>query len=805
MIKKQRRQLFIHFIWTFFIIGFLGILTLFILISMGKLGFMPSFEELENPNSNLASEIYSADGKVLGKYYIENRSFVNYEDISDNVKDALIATEDIRFYEHSGIDGKALMRVVYGVITGNLKGGGSTITQQLAKNLFKRDTTRYNNKISRNINMAITKFKEWVTAVKLEKNYTKNEILTMYLNTVDFGSHSFGIKSAARTFFNVTPDSLKIEEAAVLIGLLKAPTYYSPLDPRHPKDSLRIRRQRRSTTRRNTVLNQMKKYGYITGLEFDSISNTGINLDYKIQTHNKGLSPYFREYLRITLNARKPERQRYASYAYQKFKEDSVEWETNPVFGWCKKNKKPDGSFYNLYRDGIKIYTTIDSRMQKYAENAVKFHLSKDLQKEFFKEQKGRKKAPFSWNLSEKDITRILKVEMRRSERYRVHKLAKLKKSEIWKKFNIPVKMKIFSWNGDIDTIMTPFDSIRYYKYYLHAGMMSMDAETGHVKAYVGGINYKHFKFDHVKGSKRQVGSTFKPFLYTLAMQEGLSPCHKVPNIPVTFDMPNEQPDWTPANSMDAKEGEMVTLKWGLANSVNNISAWLMKRYTPGAVVKIARQMGIISPIEEVPAICLGTPDISLYEMVGAYGTFVNKGIHKKPIFITKIEDKNGNIIGRPFRAEQVEAIDEKTAYLMLNLLKGVVDGGTSIRLRRSSDSIRYNLHNELAGKTGTTQNQSDGWFMGLTPELITGVWVGGEVRSIHFRGIRLGQGANMALPIFGIYMNKVYKDKNLAYSKDATFKIPKDFNSILDCNLYEKQQSEQNQNVFNDEQFNDF
>ncbi len=807
MTKKKIQRLFIYTIWSIFFLGIFSITTIFFLISNDKLGFMPSFEELENPKSNLASEIYSSDNKLLGKYYIQNRSFCLKKDISNNVIDALIATEDIRFYEHSGIDIKALFRVAYGVFIGKSKGGGSTITQQLAKNLFKRDTTRYNTKISRTVNMVIIKFKEWVTSVKLERNYTKDEILTMYLNTVDFGSHAFGIKAAARTFFNTTTDSLKIEEASVLIGLLKAPTFYSPLDPRHKEDFLRIKRQKRSKRRRNVVMKQMLKYGFLEKKQYDSLSKMNIKLNYNLQTHNKGLSTYFREYLRITLNAKEPKKENYPSYLTQKFKEDSVEWKNNPIFGWCKKNKKSDGNFYNLYKDGIKIYTTIDSRMQKYAEEAMELHLSKDLQKEFFKEQKGRKKAPFSWHLSEDDIKRILKLEMRRSERYRVHKKNNMSKSKIWKQFNIPTKMKVFSWDGEIDTIMTPMDSIRYYKYFLHSGVMSMDVETGHVKAYVGGINYKHFKFDNVKVSKRQVGSTFKPFLYTLAMQEGLSPCYKVPNISVTFQMPEGQNDWTPANSSDAKEGKMVTLKWGLANSINNISAWLMKRYTPDAVIKIARKMGIISPIDRVPAICLGTPEISLYEMVGAYGSFVNNGIYTKPIFITKIEDKNGNVIGNNMKAKKTEAINKETAYSMLQLLQGVTNSGTSIRLRRRSDSIRYNLQNPIAGKTGTTQNQSDGWFMGLTPELITGVWVGGEVRSIHFRGIRLGQGANMALPIFGIYMNKVYKDSTLGYSKNIDFEKPDGIDMNFDCNEYEKQKvnKEKNDNGnFDDNQFND-
>jgi penicillin-binding protein 1A len=755
----------------FWIIGILPLILLglfFYGIASGFFGFMPTFEELENPKSNLASEIYSSDGKLLGKFYYQNRSFTTYEQLSPNLVKALIATEDYRFNEHSGIDLKSLFRVVYGIVTGNHKGGGSTITQQLAKNLFPRDTTHYNSKVKKYANLALAKFKEWVTAVKLEKNYTKEEIIAMYLNTVFFGSSAYGIKSAARTYFNTSPDSLTLEQAALLVGMLKAPTYYSPV--LNPDNALR---------RRNVVLKQMEKYKFITPEQYDSLKNLPITLHYQIQNHRRGVATYFREYLRQVLTAQKPDKKYYIDM--QKFYEDSLAWETDPLYGWCNKNKKPDGTHYNIYKDGLKIYTTIDYRMQVYAENAVKKHLKDDLQKAFFREQKGRKKAPFAWNVSYKQIHRLMVASMHRSDRYRRLKKAGVPEDSIKKIFDTPVKMKVFSWDGPIDTVMSPWDSIRYHKFFLRAGLMSMESYSGYVKAYVGGIDYNFFQFDHVTQGKRQVGSTFKPFLYTLAMQSGLSPCYKVPNVPVSFELPDGK-IWSPKNAERTKhDGKMVTLKWGLANSVNNISAWLMKQYSPEAVIKVARNLGIVSHIDPYPSICLGTPDISLYEMVGAFNTFNNKGIYVKPIFVTRIEDRNGNILAT-FRAPRHEAMSEETAYLMLELLKAVVNQGTSIRLR-----YKYGFKGEIAAKTGTTQNQSDGWFIGLVPKLTTGVWVGGEDRSIHFRGIRLGQGANMALPIWALYMKQVYADSTLPYSEKDRFERPAKINVITDCKLYEK------------------
>lgn len=777
ILSKKRKNIYTVILWVVGIAPLLGIIFLFYVIASGKMGFMPSFAELENPKTNLASEVFSADGKLLGKFYLQNRSFVSYNQLSTNIINALIATEDMRFRQHAGIDGKSLIRVFYGIISGHSKGGGSTITQQLAKNLFPRDTTIYHNKLKKISNLAFAKFKEWVTAIKLERNYTKDEILTMYLNTVTFGSETYGIKSAARTFFNTSTDSLNLQESALLVGLLKAPTRYSPL--LHPTRSLK---------RRNIVLSQMKKYGYITKAQYDSISALPIQLKFKIQNHRQGLATYFREYIRNLLTAKKPDKSRYINM--QTFYEDSLEWATNPAYGWCNKNKNAKGEYYNLYKDGLKIYTTIDSRMQKYAENAVKDHLKNDLQKAFFREQKGRKKAPFAWNVSYKQIKHLMEASMKRTDRYWRLKRQGLSLDSIKAIFKIPVPTKVFSWDGYIDTVLSPWDSIRYSKFFLQAGLMSMETSTGYVKAYVGGIDFRYFQYDHVTKAKRQVGSTFKPFLYTLAMQEGYSPCYKVPNVSVTFELP-EGKIWSPKNADITKyEGKMVSLKWGLANSVNNISAWLMKQFTPEAVIKIARNMGVVSHIDPYPSICLGTPDISLYEMVGAFNTFPNKGIYIKPIFINKIEDKNGTII-QTFSASQNEAMNEKTAFLMVNMMEGVVNQGTAIRLR-----YKYGFKNQIGAKTGTTQNQSDGWFIAYVPRLSTGIWVGGEDRAIHFRGIHYGQGANMALPIWALYMKQVYADSSLGYSVNEKFIKSQSFNINMDCDKYDKEHENSNNNI---------
>ncbi|MDA3780302.1 MAG: transglycosylase domain-containing protein [Bacteroidales bacterium] len=761
---KFTTKFYLKLLWILFSFPIITLAILFFLIGNEYFGPMPSFKDLENPENNLASEVFSEDSVLLGKYYFQNRSFVNYQDLSPNIVNSLIATEDVRFKKHSGIDARGLARVFLRTIVLNQEsaGGGSTITQQLAKNLFPRDTSTYNSQLALKTNLALTKFKEWITAVKLEKNYTKEEILAMYLNTVPFGGHSFGIKSASKNFFNTSPDSLKIEEAAVLVGLLKAPSWYNP-----------VRNTERSLARRNIVLSQMEKYEYLSKENYDSIIKLPIELNYNIQDHNFGLATYFREHIRQKLTASKPIRKNY--YMYSDFIDDSIKWENDPSFGWCNKNKKPSGENYNIYKDGLKIYSTINSKLQRYAESAVNEHIGKELQKDFFNEQKYRQKAPYSKDLSKEQINSILKQTMHRTERYRTLRRRNIKTDSIKAIFNTPVEMTVFSWKGDIDTVMTPMDSIKYYKYFLHTGFLSISPHDGHVKAYVGGVNFRYFKFDHISQGKRQVGSTIKPFLYTLAMQEGYSPCHKVPNISSTFYI--NDTTWAPKNSgPSSRDGDMVTLKWGLANSVNWISAWLIKQFNPKSVIKVMRKMGIRSKIDPVPSIFLGTSDITLSEMVSAYCTFANKGVHPTPLMITHIEDKNGNVISN-FKTTKTEAISEETAYLMLNLLQGVVREGTGIRLR-----FKYQLMNDIGGKTGTTQNQSDGWFMGITPNLVSGVWVGGEDRSIHFKNIGLGQGANMALPIWALYMQKVYNDSTININTSDKFEAPLDFDIKLNC-----------------------
>lgn len=715
------------------------------LTSTGFFGDLPSFEELENPKSNLATEIISSDGVVLGKYFFENRSNVKFEDISPNMVNALIATEDIRFYKHSGIDVRALVRAIKGLVTSQSSGGASTITQQLAKMLFTK-------KPASGFERIMQKFKEWIIAVKLERQYTKEEILTMYLNKFDFINNAVGIKSAAQIYFNTNPSELSIEESAVLVGMLKNPSFYNP-----------NRRLLKTQERRNVVLSQMKKYNYISSSEFDSISTLPVVLDFKKASHNIGLAPYLREYLR------------------------------GQIKKWCDNKEKPDGSNYNLYTDGLKIYTTIHSKMQQYAEEAVHSHISA-LQQDFYTHWKGFTNAPFPKDFSTSQINAILEQGMKRSERYRKLKNTSLTQKEIKTIFNQKVPMKVFSWKGEIDTIMSPMDSIRYYKYFIHSGLMSMDPITGHVKAYVGGINYKHFKYDHVKVGRRQVGSTFKPFLYALALQEGYSPCYEVPNVPVIFEkdkwgLPDK--DWIPKNSDDKFNGILMNLKFGMANSINTVTAYIMKQFGPHSVLDFAKKMGITSNLDPVPSICLGTFDLSVYEMVGAYSTFVNKGIWTEPIIVQRIEDKNGILLD-DFSPKTSEAMSETTANLMVRMLQGVVDGvynphadtklGTGVRLRR-----KYQFENEIGGKTGTTQNNSDGWFMGITPNLVTGVWAGNEDRSVHFRSTFYGQGANMALPIWAEYMQKVYQDSITLGIFPEKFDIPNSIDLMSDCGTHDQ------------------
>jgi len=749
--EKKPKKKFFNYIVKFWLI-FIALVSLVFLFFFGVanewFGPMPSFEELENPETNLASEIYSSDSKLLGTYYIENRSNAHYRELPEHLVEATMAIEDIRFEKHSGVDTKALLRVAYGVLTGNYKGGGSTITQQLAKNLFPRGNLTKPQLVMR-------KFKEWVTATKLERNYSKQEILAMYLNTVPFGSQSFGIKAASKTFFNKEVDSLNLQESAMMVGLIKGPTWYSP-----------VRNYERSLERRNLVLSQMRKYNFITQDVYDSVSQLPIDLSgFGIRDHKSGPATYFREILRMELRE------------------------------WCSNHFKADGTPYDLYKDGLRIYTTIDSRLQNHAEEAVITHLRDDLQPAFYTHWEGHENAPFDFEEeeAEEQIEKLLELAVKWSERYRVLNEQGLSMDSIKEIFNTPARMRVFSWDGEIDTVMTPMDSIRYYKFFLQAGLLSMEPTTGHVKAYVGGIDYRHFKYDHVKLTRRQVGSTFKPFLYTLAMQEGeFSPCSKVANVQYSVDLWDGS-IWAPKNSSSKRIGEEVTLKWALANSNNWISAFLIKRYSPQSVIKIARKMGVTAEMDAVPAIALGTPDISLWEMLGAFNTFANKGVHIEPIMVTRIEDKYGNVIER-FAPEKQEAMSEETAFLMLELMKGVVQSGTGIRLR-----YKYGFTNPIAGKTGTTQNQSDGWFIGLTPDLSTGTWVGAEDRSVHFRTIGLGQGANMALPIWAIYMQKVYDDPELNISRGDFEKPLKPVTFELDCEKVEDTFSEPDEDIFDD------
>lgn len=761
------RKKIIRILWWIIAFPFALLLLLIILISFGVFGPMPSFAELENPKSMLATEIISADGALLGTFHIENRSHTPYEELSQHLIDALIATEDARFHSHSGIDFRSLMRVMVKTVGGRDKrsGGGSTITQQLALNLYSE---RESNIVKR----SIQKLKEWITAVKLERNYTKEEIIAMYFNTVPFGSNAFGIRSAAQTFFGKTPGELNVQESALLVGLVNGPTWYSP-----------VRNPERSLERRNRVISQMQKYGYITQQEKDSISAIPIDMSkYAMQDHNSGLAPHFREMIRRTMYAKKPERSKYSS-AYDYFV-DSLTWETDPLYGWCAKNPKADGTTYNLDRDGLKIYTTINAKMQRYAEEAVTEHLSKELQPAFTRSVRNNKIPPYSNRESEQTIKRSIERAMKQSDRYRIMKAEGVSERDIMKSFEEKTEMTIFSWNkgGSVDTVMTPRDSILYYKTQLRAGFMAMDPQSGYVLAYVGSPNFRYMKLDHVRQVKRQVGSTIKPFLYTIAMQEGLSPCTIVSNVPVSIPMPDGQPPWEPKNSGKAEDiGKKITLKQALASSNNWISAWLVGEYGAQALADMCHRLGIKSYVDPVPSASLGSPDVSLFEMISAYATYANKGVHTEPFFVTRIEDNMGNVLAT-FTQERREAISEQTAYLMLNLMQGVVNHGTAYRLRRL-----YVPEGPIAGKTGTSNNQADGWFMGTMPKITAGVWVGGEERSIHFESLALGGGSNMALPIWGLFMQKVLKDGKLGITSQDHFSIPPGMESFnLDCRGYD-------------------
>ena len=755
------RKTFIIVLWALLLIGMLATYIIFSAISDGKIGYVPPIEELENPNLKFATQVISDDGKVLGTWSLskENRLYVGYEDLSPNLVHALVATEDVRFSEHSGIDARAFMRALIkrGVFMQKNAGGGSTITQQLAKQFYSPTA---DNVMERLLQKPI----EWVIAVKLERYYTKEEILTMYLNKFDFLNNAVGIKTAAGTYFSKDPKDLSIEEAATLIGMCKNPSLYNPR-----------RFNERTRGRRNVVLDQMRKAGYLTEAERDSLQTLPLVLKYRPVDHNDGLATYFREYLRGVLNAKKPVKKNYRGWQMQKFYEDSLAWETNPLYGWCAKNKKKDGSNYNLYTDGLKIYTTINSRMQQYAEEAVQEHVAEYLQPRFFKEKKGRKTAPYTNQLSAEEVDAILNRSIKQSERRRVMKAAGYSDAEIMKAFNTPREMTVFTYQGEKDTIMTPLDSIKYYKHFLRAGFMSMDPITGYVKAYVGGPNYDNFKYDMAMVGRRQVGSTIKPYLYSLAMENGFSPCDETRNVEGTYFDENGIA-WTPRNSSKKHYGEIVTLKWGLANSNNWISAYLMSKLNPYELVRLIHSFGVLNKeIQPTISLCLGPCEISVGEMVSAYTAFVNKGIRTAPLFVTRIEDNDGNVLAT-FSPQVNEVISESSAYKMLVMLRAVINEGTGGRVRRL-----YHITADMGGKTGTTNNNSDGWFMGFTPSLVSGCWVGGEERDIHFDRMADGQGASMALPIWGIYMNKVYADKTLGYSQEETFDIPDEFDPCKD------------------------
>ena len=742
-----------------------GLFALLILL-VWAFADIPSFEELENPDSKLATQVLAEDGELLTTFHIENRSHVDYFDLSPYLIQAAVSTEDARFYRHSGIDYESIARVFFKTLLSrdSSQGGGSTITQQLAKTLYPRTETHSKVPGVYQVRMVWTKLKEWITAVKLERDYTKDEIVTMYLNAVFFGSSAYGVKAASQTFFAKEPKDLTVEESATLVGMVNKPTRYNPaLNPD------------KALARRNTVISRMCESGYLSKAERDSIQQIPITLSYQVMDHNAGHAPYFRDMLRKYMNATKPKR---SDYQFREdYSVDSLLWQDDQLFGWLNKNTKPDGSKYDLDRDGLRIYTTINYKMQQYAEEAVAEHLGKNLQKSFWNDIKWKKNRPFSNDVDDATINRLMSQARRWSDRYRLMKAAGHSEQEIMDSFSKPAKMRIFSWEGKgyIDTTMTPDDSIRYYKSILRASFMAIEPGTGHIKAYVGGPNYRYFKYDNVRQGKRQVGSTIKPFLYTLAMQEGMTPCDETVCIPQTFIIGDQT--WTPRSTdKDAWIGKTVTLKWGLTNSSNNISAYLMKKFGPEAMVQMMRKMGVGSHFDVVPSLCVGSADVSVYEMVSAYNTFPSKGVYVEPVFVTKIEDNQGNILSE-FNTRQHEAIGEETAFLMANMMQGVVNNGTGSRLR----SV-YALRGQIGGKTGTTNDNSDGWFIGYTPTITAGIWVGAEDRQVHFQSTALGGGSNMALPIWGIWMKKVLKDGTLGVSEADQFIGPAGMTVDLSC-----------------------
>lgn len=749
------RKTFVRVLW-----GTLCAVIVFLIISFtsiwfGWIGYMPDLEDLQNPISRYASQVYSVDGKILGTYNMnrENRVHVDYENLSPYLVKALVATEDERFYDHSGIDFIALARAVVkrGVLGQKSAGGGSTITQQLAKQLYSATAK---NTLERVLQKPI----EWVIAVKLERFYTKEEIITMYLNYFDFLHNAVGIKTASGVYFNKEPKNLTLTEAATLIGLCKNPSYFNPV--RYPE---------RCTERRNVVLGQMLKAGYLNDEEYRKAHDEPLALNFHRMDHKDGIATYFREFLRQYVMAEKPHLKDYPSWNRVQFSIDSLAWETDPLYGWCNKNLKRNGEPYNVYTDGLKIFTTIDSRMQRYAEEAVLKHVGNYLQPAFAKENRKKPNAPFTNALKASEVKSILQRSVRQSERYRAMKEQGATEEEIQKAFRTPVEMSVFTYHGDVDTVMTPLDSIRYIKSYLRAGFVSMDSRTGAVKAYVGGVDFTHFTYDMATQGRRQVGSTIKPFLYALSMSNGMSPCDVAPNVQQSYG------NWTPRNGSHARYGQMVTLKWGLAQSNNWISAYLMSRINPQDFIRILHDFGInTAGVYPSMALCLGPNEASVCEMVSAYTTFANHGIHCSPMFVSKIEDNEGNVVAT-FQPRMNEVISEESSYKMLEMLKGVMNGGTGSRMR-----YKYKVECDMGGKTGTTNRNADAWFMGFTPSLVSGCWVGGEDRDIHFDSTRMGQGANMALPIWAYFMRKVLADRSLGYDSNEKFDIPEDFNPCV-------------------------
>ncbi len=760
----MRKKVFI-LVWTLFFSAILVVCLAFVGVVKGWIGYMPNIEELQNPINRYASQIFTDDGKLIGTWSRnENRVFADYDQIAPHMFNALVATEDERFFEHSGIDVKALLRAIVkrGIFQQASAGGGSTITQQLAKQL-------YSAKAESTFERLLQKPIEWVIAVELERCYTKEEILTLYLNYFDFLYNAVGIQTAARVYFGKQPSELTILESATLIGMCKNPSLYNP-----------VRHNERCRQRRNVVLGQMVRSGYLTQAQYDDLKDEPLKLNFRRADHKDGLGTYLREHLRTKMTAKKPKRSKYASWQNLQYHEDSLAWATDPLYGWCNKNKKKDGENYDIYTDGLKIYTTIDSRMQAYAEEAAVNHVGHVLQKEF---EYGRNHPnfPYTKNLTKEQINQILNRAMRQSERYTKMKANGCSEEEIKKAFATAVEMSVFTWNGVKDTLMTPMDSIRHYKKFLRTGLVSIDPTTGFVKAYVGGLNYTYFQYDMAMKGRRQIGSTMKPFVYAMAMEDGMLPEDTIVNIQREYQVGDQV--WSPRNSGTARYGEPVTLKWGLSQSNNWITAELMYQSDPEGVrlAKYLREFGIANnEIYPTLALCLGTCDITVAEMASAYTAFVNKGIRCAPILVSRIEDSNGTVIS-DFAPRLNEVISEESSYKMLNMLEGVVNEGTGVRLR-----YKYKFTGPIAGKTGTTNSNSDGWFVGCVPHLVTACWVGGEERDIHFLSTSMGQGAATALPVWANYMQKVYNDASLGYVQTDSFDVKVDSLQLVGDSLLE-------------------